>query len=79
VITSAKKLLGENEQNLGKWVQVTPDEEEAVRDSVVGSNYERGAVGRPTLRMYSRDGYVVLCTRDVMAETHPNDLNGNKI
>jgi len=73
MITSAKKLLGEHEENLGKWVKVTPDEEDAIRESLVGANYERGAAGKPSLRLYSQGGHVVICSAAVQAEPHPSE------
>jgi len=74
VITSVKKLLGENEVNLGRWVKVSTDEAEAIQESLSATNYERGASNKPSLRLYSRDGYVVVCTRDIQAETYPEDM-----
>lgn len=75
MITSVKKLIGENDENLGKWFQVSGDEEEAIRDSISPTNYERGASYKPSLRMYTRDGYVVVCTQGTMAEPHPNEVS----
>lgn len=75
MITSVKKLLGENDQNLGKWVKVSSDEEEAISESLADVNYARGAQSKASLRMYSKDGYVVICTSTVSAETHPSGQN----
>lgn len=78
MIVNVKRLLGEQEQNLGKWVEVTPDEEDAIRESLSGTNLERGTQGKDSLRLYSKDGYVVVCTRTVDAESHPTEKKVEK-
>jgi len=72
MIANVKRLLGEQEQNLGKWVKVTPDEEDAIRESLSGTNFERGSTGKQSLRLYSKDGHVVVCTSSVEAGPHPS-------
>lgn len=71
MLYSAKQLVGQNEETLGKWFQVTPEEYEAIRDSLTGENYARGATGKSSLRLYYDAGYAVVCTHGVTAETHP--------
>ena len=71
MIYSAKQLAGNNDESLGKWVKVTPEEFQAVQDSMVGENYARGAVQKPSLRLYYQDGYAVVCTSGIDAQKHP--------
>jgi len=72
VIYSVKKLIGPNEENIGKWVRVSTDEFEAIQDSLTGENYARGAIGKGSLRLYRQNDYVVACTQSIQAEPHPN-------
>jgi hypothetical protein len=73
MIANVKRLLGEHEENLGKWVKVTSDEEDAIRESLAGTNFERGSTGKQSLRLYSKDGHVVACTSSAQAGPHPSE------
>lgn len=71
MIYSIRQLVGKDEELLGKWVKITPEEEVAIRESIVGENYARGAIGKGSLRLYVQDGHAVACTFAIQAETHP--------
>jgi hypothetical protein len=67
-------LVGKNEELLGVWTKVTPEEFEAIQDSLIGENYTRGAQGRSSLRLYYQDGFAAICTHGVEVGRHPNSM-----
>ncbi len=70
---SAKQLLAEVGE--GKWVEVSPEEEKAIIESIPGENLLRANSrnSHSGLRHYSDRGYIVVHDMGGAAERHPLD------